>query len=106
MTHEKQLILKDHAYERYCQRVGYMDRDELASQLLQQIARPDRRKQNYIQLDGIWWRFEDNGMSMIIHTCYGRHHMDLPAAIAWAKRNNDRIDLGVNTLVEMRESGY
>lgn len=91
---DTQLILTNHAYERYCERVGIVDRDELTKQLQKQIHQPNRRKREYIQLDGVWWRYGVQDGTLILHTCYGEHHMDLPAAIKWAKRFNDRITLG------------
>lgn len=92
--HATQLILTNHAYARYCERVEYADRDELTIQLQQSIHRPNRCKRDYIQLDGVWWRFGRIDRIVTLHTCYGRHHYDLPSAIKWAKRYNDRIDLG------------
>jgi hypothetical protein len=89
-----ELILTNHAYERYVQRVGLIDRDELTRMLKLQIHQPDRRKREYIQLAGIWWRYGIKDGIVILHTCYGEHHMDLPAAIKWAKRFKDRIALG------------
>jgi hypothetical protein len=94
MKRESGLILTNHAYERYCQRVGPIDRHELTQQLSLQIHQPNRRSREYIQLDGVWWRFQRQDKIVILHTCYGRHHINLPEAIKWAKRNKDRIALG------------
>lgn len=92
--HETQLILTNHAYERYCQRVGPIDRDKLTRQLQEQIRQPDRRRKDYIQLADVWWRYGVQDGAIVLHTCYGRSHIDLPAAIRWAKRYKDRIALG------------
>lgn len=92
--HATQLILTDHAYERYLQRVGPVDRDQLTEQLSSYLRRPDRRKGSYIRLAGVWWRFSVQGGICTLHTCYGRHVGDLPEAIRWAKRHGDRIALG------------
>lgn len=92
--HDKQLILTNHAYERYCQRVEMIDRDMLTKQLKQALKRSHRRTRDYIQIDGIWWRFGVTKDTVTFYTCYGEHHIDLPAAIRWAKRYKDRIDLG------------
>jgi hypothetical protein len=89
-----ELILTNHAYERYIQRVGPTDRDELTRQLQHWIHQPDRRKRSYIQLGGVWWRYSREDSVVILHTCYGRHVGDLPEAIRWAKRHGDRIALG------------
>ena len=95
MSFEKiRIRITDHAYERYCQRVGPISRAELIQQLRSQIQRPDRRKREYIRLGGVWWRYGIQDGTMVLHTCYGEHHMDLPAAIKWAKRFKDRIALG------------
>lgn len=89
-----QLILTRHAYQRYCQRVEHISRDQLIQQLLDHIQQPARRKRGYIQLDGVWWRYGSRDDVIILHTCYGRHHIDMPEAIRWAKRHRDRINLG------------
>lgn len=94
MRLDRKLIITNHAYERYCQRVGPVDRDELTTQCQNLIHRPDRRKREYIQLNGVWWRFGKQDNVITLHTCYGRHPINLPEAIKWAKRFNDRIALG------------
>lgn len=93
LSYVMELILTNHAYERYCQRVGPVDRNELTTRLQKEIKRPDRIKCGYVQLGGVWWRFGKLDGVTILHTCYGRHHYDLPSAIKWAKRFRDRIDL-------------
>lgn len=91
--HATQLILTNHAYERYCERVEPIDRDELTKHLQRAIKNPGRRKWEYIKLGDVWWRFGQQDSIITLHTCYGRHHIDLPDAIRWAKRYKDRIDL-------------
>lgn len=94
MRRETQLILTNHAYLRYCERVEPIDRDELTMQLQQATHHPERIKRQYIQILGVWYRFGRNGNTVTLHTCYGRHVGDLPAAIRWAKLHGDRIALG------------
>jgi hypothetical protein len=89
-----EFILTRHAFERYCQRVERLERDELVELLRQHADRPTHKKRGYIELAGVWWRYGIRDSVLILYTCYGRHHMDLPAAIRWAKRNRDRINLG------------
>jgi hypothetical protein len=89
-----QLNITDHAYERYCERVEPVKREDLQQDLESKINQPERKKHQYIKLDGVWWRFGVEGKTMRLFTCYGRHNMDLPAAIKWAKRFKDRIALG------------
>jgi len=89
-----EIILTRHAFERYCQRVERIKRDELVELLRQHAERPTNKKRGYIELAGVWWRYGARNSAIILYTCYGRHHMDLPAAIRWAKRHRDRINLG------------
>ena len=94
LMHGAKLVLTEHAYQRYCQRVEPIERKELESWLREQSQRPNRRKREYIQLGGIWWRFGRKGKELILYSCYGKTHIDLPAAIRWAKQFGDRIALG------------
>lgn len=87
-----EIILTRHAHERYCQRVERIDRNDLIAQIRR--SEPAHKKRGYIELAGVWWRYGMRDNTMILYTCYGRHHMDLPAAIRWAKRKKDRINLG------------
>lgn len=83
------VIITNHALEQYCARVESISREALHDLLLSQLSRIERRKGDFIRLDGIWWIYVDHTFI----TCYGRSHLDLPQAIGWAMRNNDRIDL-------------
>jgi hypothetical protein len=89
-----ELRITDHALERYCQRVEPITRQELTAIVLQQLRQGWRRQHGYMQIAGIWWRSSKQGNVLTLHTCYGRNHIDLPAAIKWAKRHGDRIALG------------
>jgi len=88
------IVLTRHAYERYCERVERIERSELIERLKLNKSDAIPHKRGYIELAGVWWRYGIRDSVLILYTCYGRHHMDLPAAIRWAKRNRDRINLG------------
>lgn len=86
--------ITDHAYERYCQRVGRIDRHELEMLVRGHLMDGHRVVRGYLHTGGIWWRASwENGI-LTLYTCYGRSHLDLPAAVRWAKRYRDRIALG------------
>ncbi|NTZ20920.1 hypothetical protein EXW96_26395 [Paenibacillus sp. JMULE4] len=91
-----EIRIADHAYERYCQRVEKISRELLIGQVIEQLQIGYRRKQGYIKIGDVWWRSNIKGGILMLHTCYGRHHIDLPAAIRWAKQHRDRINLGVD----------
>lgn len=84
------VVITNHALEQYCTRVNPIERDELQELLTQQLSRIERRKGDFIRLDGVWWIMVEPHTFI---TCYGRSHLDLPKAIGWAARMNDRISL-------------
>jgi len=90
---ELKIIVTDHAHRRYCERVNMISKEELENILSADCLRECYQKDDYIQVDDVWWRFELTEDRLIIFTCYGKHHTDLPAAIRWAKLHNDRIVL-------------
>jgi hypothetical protein len=89
-----EIVLTKHAYERFCKRVEQTDRFELIERLKQQLPDAKPHKRGYIELADVWWRYGIRDSVLILYTCYGRHHIDLPEAIRWAKRHRDRINLG------------
>lgn len=89
-----ELRIDRHAYERYCERVEPIGWQELERQIRAKLRQHCPRQKGFVQIDGIWWRASIYDGSLILHTCYGRTHIDLPAAIKWAKRYKDRIGLG------------
>ncbi|MGN7470355.1 hypothetical protein [Brevibacillus sp. SAFN-007a] len=91
---ELQFSVEEHAYKRYCQRVEPVTREALLSLIGDQLQPGHYRQKGYLQLDGVWWRYSITNTVITLHTCYGRHHIDLPAAIRWAKQHRDRIVLG------------
>jgi hypothetical protein len=90
-----QIHLSDHAHKQFIDRVEPIDYDALRDNLKEQIAKKqfsyDRR--NFIHLAGVWWVYELEASKMFFVTCYGRTSMNVPKALGWAARNNDRIDL-------------
>lgn len=83
------VIVTNHALEQYRLRVNPIERDDLQQLLQTQLTRIERRKKDFIKLDGVWWIYVNDTFV----TCYGRSHLDLPNAIGWAARMNDRIVL-------------
>lgn len=93
---DSELIVRvtDHAYEQYCDRVGYIGRAELRNLLTAEIREGDYRLvRQFLHVDGVWWVQETVGDVMLLITCYGRSDFDLPQAMRWAHRFNDRINL-------------
>jgi hypothetical protein len=92
-----QLCITHHAYQQYCQRVGAADREEITLHCRQHLQRGDyeRSRQNewFIQIGGVWWVYEQEDIVMNLITCYGQTTFDLPAALKWAARNNDQLNL-------------
>lgn len=84
------VVVTNHALEQYCSRVEEIQRDELQQLLTQRLSHIERRKRGFVRLDGVWWIMVE---PYTFVTCYGRSHLDLPQAIGWAARMNDRIDL-------------
>lgn len=56
-------------------------------------ARHFYRKDDFVQIDGVWWVCEIRGAAMVMITCYGRSDFDLPRAVKWARLHDDRIKL-------------
>jgi hypothetical protein len=90
-----QVHLSEHAHEQYCSRVEDITYEQLKDNLKHQLNQKqygyDRMK--FIHLAGVWWVYELTEDTMYFVTCYGRTSMNVPKALEWAARNNDRIDL-------------
>jgi len=84
------VIITNHALEQYCTRVEDTNREALHDLLQTQLSQIERRKGDFIKLNDVWWIMVD---PYTFVTCYGRSHLDLPKAIGWASRMNDRIKL-------------
>lgn len=91
---DREIKLSSHAYERYCQRVEKIKFEELKQQLHEQQANGIYYKDGYVYMANLWWRGDVTDDEIQLYTCYGHKHMDIPAAVKWAKRFNDRIALG------------
>lgn len=87
--------LTDHAYERYLERVGPIDRKELEQWCNDQLAKGLRykSKKGIIHFGATWWGCEVSPGHIALTTCYGKGNIDLVRGIWWAERNNDRINL-------------
>ncbi|WP_080833226.1 hypothetical protein [Cohnella massiliensis] len=95
MAIEKQIRLTRHAFDRYCQRVAPIGWQEL-ERLVSAGIGERQPKDGYLQTGLTWWRAEETETEIILHTCYGDTHIDIPAATKWAKRFRDRIALGAD----------
>jgi hypothetical protein len=89
--------LKDHAYMRYCERVGIIDREILRQwcQKQLQIRRFSyRKKMRLIEFSRTYWICElTTDRHLLLTTCLGRGDFDMVHALLWAEKNNDRINL-------------
>lgn len=88
------LRITRHAYRQYRRRVA---KDGLKF-LYQEISdalecRDYYQKREWLQVDGIWWIHSTAAGQITLVTCYGRHDLDLPSALKWARHNKDRISL-------------
>jgi hypothetical protein len=93
MALEREIWLSYHAYERYCERVepiGWRELEQLIAELMRSGF---RYKDGYIRTGDVWWRGEVTRDHVMLHTCYGVTHIDIPDAIKWAKLHKDRLDL-------------
>lgn len=91
---ELELKISAHAYKKYIDRVERIGWDKLHEQCRELLARGDYSpKGDFLHLGGVWWVFsvKDNELTFI--SCYGSTHIDVPTAVAWAARHNDRIRL-------------
>jgi hypothetical protein len=93
MDHE--IRLTHHAHEQYCIRVEPIEWDDLIQRIrMQQASGLTRYIDNgYMHIDGVWWAYEMDGEQTLFVTCYGKTDIDMPKAIRWAVRHNDRINL-------------
>lgn len=94
MNYEYEIRLDRHAYLRYCERVKPIGWQELENKLLDDLNQGKHFKDGYLFTGGVWWRATRKDNVLVLHTCYGLTHMDIPAAVRWAKLHGDRIALG------------
>ncbi|MFX3633731.1 MAG: hypothetical protein ACE3L7_25600 [Candidatus Pristimantibacillus sp.] len=91
---ENEVRLTDHAHEQYRDRVEPIDRRELEKLLADQVHSGEYyRKNEFLQMDGVWWVVEYRQNEIVFITTYGRSHIYIPAAKKWARQHHDRIDL-------------
>lgn len=92
--YELTLHISNHALEQYCNRVRDVSRSELEELVSQQIQNRDyRREEQFVHIAGVWWVAEYTETELRLITCYGLTHFDIPAALAWARIQRDRIVL-------------
>jgi hypothetical protein len=104
----RRAIIDPHAHKQFCSRVEPIDIEELKQRVQEQLDQGNFRRskrghsnRRFIHVDGVWWVFRENNNVMIFITCYGRGTMDLPRALIWAEKHNDRINL--NDLIRPME---
>jgi hypothetical protein len=98
-----EIRIDEHALYRYCERVDPITRSDLEQSIRDHLRRGYRFQKGYLQTGDIWWRASRKDNVIILHSCYGRTHIDIPEAVRWAKRNGDRVFLG-NTREPMESS--
>lgn len=91
----REIRLSTHAHQQYCARVENLEWDELIRKVRDQqrsglIGYVD---EGYMHLAGVWWAYEMDDEQTLFVTCYGKTDIDMPKAIRWAMRHNDRINL-------------
>ena len=91
---QMQIHITKHAHDQYCGRVEPMNMEQLQDHIKSSIATGDyERRDEYIQIQDVWWVYVTNSSTLTLVTCYGRSTIDLPRAVKWAQRYRDRIDL-------------
>ena len=97
MSNVRQVIIEDHAYDRYCERVKWITRDALHNTIHQKMQDGMYHRDGYVRIGNVWWRGTVTPDKITLHSCYGITHIDVPRAIKWAKRFRDRLALGEMT---------
>lgn len=91
-----EIRLRDHAHERYVERVGPIDRNDLEQWCKKEFARRFwfNKKIRVVEFAGTWWGYEivPEGY-VLLTTCYGKGNIDLVQAIRWAEYRKDKINL-------------
>lgn len=85
-----------HAHSQYCSRVEPIGFEELNELCQEQFSRRDIQycRRQFLKLSGIWWITELESADVLAFiTCYGKSDFDIPKALGWAARLNDRISL-------------
>ncbi|MEK5416343.1 hypothetical protein [Paenibacillus sp. FSL L8-0708] len=88
------LELTIHAHEQFTERVGPATFEEIRNAGREQLAAGDyRRDGDFINIYDVWWIFTVREGKVVLITCYGNSHFDVPRALAWARKHDDRITL-------------
>ncbi|MEK3866991.1 hypothetical protein MHH60_26325 [Paenibacillus sp. FSL H7-0716] len=88
------LELTIHAHEQFTERVGPATFEEIRDAGREQLAVGDyRRDGDFIKIYDAWWIFTIREGKVVLITCYGNSHFDVPRALAWARKHDDRITL-------------
>ena len=91
---EMRLELTVHAHEQYTERVSPATFEEIRDACREQLAAGDyRRDGEFIKINDAWWIFTLREERIVLIICYGNSHFDVPRALVWARRHNDRITL-------------
>lgn len=91
---ELKLDLTVHACEQFNDRVRENTFTDLKEECRELLAAGEYiRDDQFIQINGAWWVFNSDGGNVLLVTCYGSDYLDIPKALAWARRHNDRISL-------------
>lgn len=94
ILNEMRLELTVHAHEQFTERVGPSAFEDIRDACREQLAVGDyRRDGEFIKINDAWWIFTVREGKIVLITCYGNSHFDVPRALAWARRHDDRITL-------------
>lgn len=94
LLNEMRLELTVHAHEQFTERVGLAAFEDIRYTCRVQLAAGDyRRDGEFIKINDAWWIFTVREGKIVLITCYGNSHFDVPRALAWARRHDDRITL-------------
>lgn len=88
---EHLLIITNHAYQRYCQRVKPIEYGELRESCMKHLADHNYRREGvYLQLAGIWWTITAQDGKLYFITCLGLINSDLPQDKKAAKLRREK----------------
>jgi hypothetical protein len=86
--------LTAHAHKQFTERVGPASFHEIRDACREQLVAGDyRRDGDFIKINDAWWVFAIDKGDIVLITCYGNSHFDVPRTLAWARKHDDRITL-------------
>lgn len=92
--HERTLILTDHAYARYCERVREAKKDEVEQEVRDLLEQGDCRKDGRMLLIGSnWWAIKEDKEHLLLGTCFGNTMYDMGRLARWEMLNRDKVNL-------------